>query len=50
VINHVDIDRRLRLDPYREGVLLVCGCGVPAAGSPARHDRPFIARETELEL
>jgi putative peptide maturation dehydrogenase len=48
VINHADIDRRLGLDPYREGVLAVCGCGVPAA-SPLVHDRRFTPRETELE-
>ena len=50
VVNHADIDRRLGLDPYREGVLAVLGCGVPAASQPVVHDRPYVPRETELDL
>lgn len=49
MINHVDVDRRLGLDPYREGVLAICGCGVPDASAPVAHDRPFVPRETELD-
>jgi putative peptide maturation dehydrogenase len=49
VINHVDIDRRLGLDPYREGVLAVCGCGAPASSPEVVHPEPFVPRETELE-
>jgi putative peptide maturation dehydrogenase len=49
VINHADIDNRLGLDPYREGVLAICGCGCPADSSPVLHDRAFVARETELD-
>lgn len=49
VINHADIDRRLGLDPYREGVLAVLGCGVPAGSQPVVHDRPYVPRETDLE-
>ena len=30
-INNVDIEERLGLDGYREGVLAVSGCGKPAA-------------------
>jgi putative peptide maturation dehydrogenase len=48
VINHVDIDRRLGLDPYREGVLAICGCGVPASPEVV-HPEPFVPRATELE-
>ena len=49
VVNHVDIDRRLGLDPYREGVLAICGCGVQAASQPVAHPEPFVPGETELE-
>jgi putative peptide maturation dehydrogenase len=48
VINHADIDNRLGLDPYREGVLAICGCGAPADSSPIVHDKAFVPRETRL--
>ncbi|MEK6274239.1 MAG: SagB family peptide dehydrogenase [Actinomycetota bacterium] len=48
VINHADIDNRLGLDPYREGALAICGCGLPADSSPIVHDKPFVPRETKL--
>jgi putative peptide maturation dehydrogenase len=49
LVNHADIDRRLGLDPYREGALAICGCGVPAADAPVLHPEPFVPRETELD-
>ena len=49
VINHADIDNRLGLDPYREGALAICGCGVPGTSAPVFHDTPFVPRETELD-
>ena len=49
VINHADIDRRLGLDPYREGALMILGCGLPAAPQQEVHPRPFVPRETELD-
>jgi putative peptide maturation dehydrogenase len=48
VINHADIDNRLGLDPYREGALAICGCGLPADSSPAVHDKTFVPRTTTL--
>lgn len=32
-INAVNIEKRVGLDPYTEGALAICGCGVPAAQS-----------------
>jgi putative peptide maturation dehydrogenase len=49
VINHADVDRRLGLDPYREGTLMILGCGLPAASSQETHPDPFVPRETELD-
>jgi putative peptide maturation dehydrogenase len=49
LVNHVDIDRKLGLDPYREGALAICGCGVPASSPEVVHPEPFVPRETELE-
>jgi SagB-type dehydrogenase family enzyme len=48
VINHADIDNRLGLDPYREGALAICGCGLSADSSSVVHDKAFVPRETEL--
>jgi putative peptide maturation dehydrogenase len=47
-INNVDIEERLGLDGYREGVLAVCGFGRPAAErSPFDPEfLPFVPRET----
>jgi putative peptide maturation dehydrogenase len=47
-VNNVDIEERLGLDGYREGVLAVCGFGRPAAGrSPFDPEfLPFVPRET----
>jgi putative peptide maturation dehydrogenase len=47
-INNADIEERLGIDGYREGVLAVCGFGRPAA-EPSPFDPeflPFVARET----
>src|SRR5712691_8992762 len=30
-VNDANVEERLGLDPYREGVLALCGCGRPAA-------------------
>lgn len=49
VINHADVDKRLGLDPYREGALAICGCGIPADTQPVVHDQPFVPRETNLD-
>jgi SagB-type dehydrogenase family enzyme len=40
-INNVDIEERLGLDGYEEGVLAVCGCGRPAA-EPSPFDPEFV--------
>jgi putative peptide maturation dehydrogenase len=47
-INNVDIEERLGIDGYREGVLAVCGFGRPAAErSPFDPEfLPFVPRET----
>jgi putative peptide maturation dehydrogenase len=47
-INNTDIEERLGLDGYREGVLAVCGFGRPAAErSPFDPEfLPFVPRET----
>jgi putative peptide maturation dehydrogenase len=47
-INNVDIEERLGIDGYREGVLAVCGFGRPAAErSPFDPDfLPFVPRNT----
>jgi putative peptide maturation dehydrogenase len=47
-VNNVDIEERLGLDGYREGVLAVCGFGRPAAErSPFDPEfLPFVPRET----
>jgi putative peptide maturation dehydrogenase len=47
-INNADIEERLGIDGYREGVLAVCGFGTPAA-EPSPFDPeflPFVPRET----
>jgi putative peptide maturation dehydrogenase len=47
-VNNVDIEERLGLDGYRNGVLAVCGFGRPAA-EPSPFDPefvPFVVRET----
>jgi putative peptide maturation dehydrogenase len=47
-INNADIEERLGIDGYREGVLAVCGFGRPAA-EPSPFDPeflPFVPRET----
>jgi putative peptide maturation dehydrogenase len=47
-INNADIEERLGIDGYREGVLAVCGFGKPAA-EPSPFDPeflPFVPRET----
>jgi putative peptide maturation dehydrogenase len=47
-VNNADIEERLGIDGYREGVLAVCGFGRPAA-EPSPFDPeflPFVARET----
>jgi nitroreductase len=49
-VNGADVDARLGLDGVREGVLAVCGLGVPAA-TPSPFDAPFkpyVPRETNL--
>jgi putative peptide maturation dehydrogenase len=47
-VNNVDIEERLGIDGYREGVLAVCGFGRPAAErSPFDPEfLPFVPRET----
>jgi nitroreductase len=47
-INNADIEERLGIDGYREGVLAVCGFGRPAAErSPFDPEfLPFVPRET----
>jgi putative peptide maturation dehydrogenase len=48
-VNNADIEERLGLDGYREGVLAVCGFGRPAA-EPSPFDPeflPFVPRATE---
>jgi putative peptide maturation dehydrogenase len=47
-INNVDIEERLGLDGYREGVLAVCGFGRPAAERSPFDPKflPFVPRET----
>jgi nitroreductase len=47
-INNVDIEERLGIDGYREGVLAVCGFGRPAAERSAFDPEflPFVPRET----
>jgi putative peptide maturation dehydrogenase len=47
-VNNVDIEERLGLDGYREGVLAVCGFGRPAAErSPFDPEfLPFVPRQT----
>jgi putative peptide maturation dehydrogenase len=47
-VNNADIEERLGIDGYREGVLAVCGFGRPAA-EPSPFDPeflPFVPRET----
>jgi putative peptide maturation dehydrogenase len=47
-VNNADIEERLGIDGYREGVLAVCGFGKPAA-EPSPFDPeflPFVPRET----
>ena len=47
-VNNADIEERLGIDGYREGVLAVCGFGRPAA-QPSPFDPeflPFVPRET----
>jgi putative peptide maturation dehydrogenase len=47
-INNADIEERLGIDGYREGVLAVCGFGTPAT-EPSPFDPeflPFVPRET----
>lgn len=49
-INNLDIEERLGLDGFGEGVLAVCGCGRPA-DRPSAFDPeflPFVPRETRL--
>jgi putative peptide maturation dehydrogenase len=48
-INNADIEERLGIDGYREGVLAVCGFGTPAA-APSPFDPqflPFVPRQTQ---
>jgi putative peptide maturation dehydrogenase len=47
-VNNVDIEERLGLDGYREGVLAVCGFGRPAAERSAFDPEflPFVPRQT----
>jgi putative peptide maturation dehydrogenase len=47
-VNNADIEERLGIDGYREGVLAICGFGRPAA-EPSPFDPeflPFVPRET----
>jgi putative peptide maturation dehydrogenase len=50
-INNGDIEERLGLDGYEEGVLAVCGCGVPAEETSPfdPHFLPFVPRETPVD-
>jgi putative peptide maturation dehydrogenase len=47
-VNNVDIEERLGIDGYREGVLAVCGFGRPAAERSAFDPEflPFVPRQT----
>jgi putative peptide maturation dehydrogenase len=49
-VNGADIEDRLGLEPFAEGVLAVCGCGRPAAGRSDLEPAflPYVPRETEL--
>jgi putative peptide maturation dehydrogenase len=49
-VNGIDIEERLGLDGIREGVLAVCGCGIPAADSSKDEPRflPYVPRATVL--
>jgi putative peptide maturation dehydrogenase len=50
VINGPRIEEALALDGYREGVLAICGCGVPAAeGSPLDPEfLPYVPGKTAI--
>jgi putative peptide maturation dehydrogenase len=47
-INGADIEDRLGLEPFTEGVLVVCGCGRPAAAPSELEPEflPYVPRET----
>jgi putative peptide maturation dehydrogenase len=47
-VNNVDIEERLGIDGYREGVLAVCGFGAPAATRSPFDPQflPFVPRQT----
>jgi putative peptide maturation dehydrogenase len=49
-INGANIEERLGLQPFSEGVLAVCGCGRPAAAGSELEPEflPYVPRETEL--
>lgn len=49
-VNHAEIDNRLGLDPYREGTLCICGCGLPGARPSDLNPEvfPYVPRETRL--
>lgn len=49
-LNEVDVEERLRLDPYEHGVVAMCGCGRTPEGGIVddQRSRPYVPRETEL--
>jgi nitroreductase len=49
-VNGADIEERLGLEPFVEGVLAVCGCGKPAS-APSELEPgflPYVPRETTI--
>jgi putative peptide maturation dehydrogenase len=47
-INGANVEDALGLDPYEEGALAICGCGVPADPAGALELSPYVPRETRL--
>jgi putative peptide maturation dehydrogenase len=49
-VNGADIEERLGLEPFSEGVLAVCGCGRPVSAPSELEPEflPYVPRETEL--
>ena len=48
-INAPDIERKLRIESFEEGVLAICGCGIKMEGNDMSLDfKPFIPRQTKL--
>jgi SagB-type dehydrogenase family enzyme len=46
-VNGIDIEAALSLDSFGEGVLAVCGCGIPSTRkSPEARFVPYVPRKT----